>query len=222
MTAETLPAHGLSIRTFLLGGEQGDQDDLSALQAELSRHGILKSGGEALVRLTGDAGQVVEKELAAVTANLAELDLGDVLLSGWRKYRQIREAAEATLAAPGSEELVQLGSHRITGSYEPTIDLLIDRVIIHTFQITIELVLDVDAVVLVIQRGRLTDLRSGDLGIDCTLTVDDAKLLHKEGRLELLPLLHLGAGIPLLTSLTEPSEDPAPGGADEPAQDASP
>lgn len=217
--AEAPPTNGLSIRTLLLGDDQGD---FSALQNALSGHGVLQTCGKALSGLTGEAAHAVEKELASVTANLTDIDLGDVLLGGWRLQQRVRQAAEATLAAAGSEELVQLGPHRITSIHEPTIDLHIDSALVHTFHVKLEIVIDIDTAVLVIRGGCLTDLRCGDVKIACTLTLDKAKLLHKERCLEQLPLLHFDTGSTLLTSPTEPPDDQGRAAADEPPRTRAP
>jgi hypothetical protein len=73
-----------------------------------------------------------------------------------------------------------------------------------------------------IWRGCLVDVQCRDVTIDCTLTLDDAKLLHKQHRIELPPLMHSTTGIALLAPATEQPDKQEPTVRAEPTQDDSP
>ncbi len=193
MTA-TLSPSILSIRTFLLGG---DEDDTETLRRSLADNGVLSTCGGLLARLTDAAGEAVHEQLASVAAELVDIDLGDVLMAGWQLHRRLKEAAAATLMSPGSKEVIELGPHEIPATYEPTIDLIVNEKCLHTFHVKLDVVLEIATAVVVVEHGRLTQLRCGDTAATCTLTLDHAVLAHKRGHLQLPPIYDSVTGLPL-------------------------
>ena len=55
--------------------------------------------------------------------DLVDLDLGDLLVAGWRRHSRLVEAARRTLAAPGTEEVALLAPDRVTSVHHPHVDL---------------------------------------------------------------------------------------------------
>src|SRR5215470_18434994 len=141
----TLSPSTLSIRTFLLGG---GKDDTETLRRSLVDTGALSTcGGSLLARLTDAAGEAVYDRLASVVAELLDIDLGDVLIAGWRLHRRLQQAAAATMISPGSKEVVELGKHEIPATYEPTIDLIVNEKRLHTFHVKLDIVLEITTAV---------------------------------------------------------------------------
>ena len=130
----------LTVRTFLLGS--GAEDDVAVLRHALSEHGVVSQCGGELARLMPEARQAADDTLASVTAGLLHIDLGDVLIYGWRTHDRLVNAAKETIRVPGRQEVVQLGSHQVTWTKHPTIDLLVDGARVHTFrfQLTMKLI----------------------------------------------------------------------------------
>ena len=58
------------------------------------------------------------REAAGADGVLA-LDLGDLVIAGWRKQGQLAAAAERTAANPGTSELVELATHRVSSVHHP-------------------------------------------------------------------------------------------------------
>src|SRR5216684_1581366 len=63
---------------------------------------------------------------------------------------------------PGRQDVVQLGMHRITSAHNPTVELLVDGVKVHTFRFQFTVIFDIDVAALVIRDGLLTALKAGD------------------------------------------------------------
>lgn len=191
---------GLTVRTFLFGGDT--EDDLAVLRQALSDHGVISQCGGELARLTQEAHQAANDSLASVTAGLLNLDLGDVLIYGWRTHERLVNAAKVTVRAPGREEVVQLGSHQVEWTKHPTIDLLVDGVRVHTFRFKLTIAFDVDVAAAVVREGKLVALKAGDGSVTGALTLDmpggDAQLLRQERKINFHLIVHLGSGIPLL------------------------
>jgi hypothetical protein len=195
---------GLTARTFLLGS--GTEDDVAILRNALSEHGVVSRCGGELARLIPEARQAADETLASVTAGLLDIDLGDVLIYGWRTHDRLVNAARETMRAPGRQEVVQLGSHQVTWAKHPTVDLLVDGVRVHTFRFQLSMVFEVDVAAAIVREGKLAALKAGDGSVTGALTLEmpggNIQLLRQERRINLHLIVHLGGGIPLLR--TEP------------------
>jgi hypothetical protein len=206
---------GLTARTFLLGG--GTEDDVAVLRHALSEHGVISQCGGELTRLVPEARQAADDALASVTAGLLDLDLGDVLIYGWRTHDRLVNAAKQTMRAPGRQEVVQLGSHQVSWTKQPTVDLLLDDVRVHTFHFQLTIVFEVDVASAIVEQGKLTALKAGDGSVAGTLTLrmpgGDIRLLQQKQNINLHVIVHLGSGIPLLRTengLAAAAEEDAP------------
>jgi hypothetical protein len=191
---------GLTVRSFLLGGSS--EDDVAVLRHQLSERGIVSQCGGELARLVPDARQAADDTLASVTAGLLDIDLGDVLIYGWRTHDRLVNAAKQTVHVPGRQEVVQLGSHQVTWTKHPTIDLLVDGVRVHTFRFELTIVFKVDVASGIVREGKLAALKAGDSSVAGALVLKmpggDIQLLRQERDIDLHFIIHLGSGIPLL------------------------
>ena len=204
---------GLTVRTFLLGG--GSEDDTTQIRQLLSEQHVVSSCGGNLTNLTQQGRDAAEEQLASVTAGLLDLDLGDLLIYGWRTRERLVRAARQTRQIPGRHEVVQLGSHRITSAHNPTIDLLIDGVKVHTFRFQLTVTFDIEVAALIIRDGLLTALKAGDGAVACTLTLEmpggDVELINQQRKINLHLIINIGHGIPLLPADAGVGAGPAPG-----------
>ena len=204
---------GLTVRTFLLGG--GSEDDTTKIRQLLSEQHVVSSCGGNLTKLTQQGRDAAEEQLASVTAGLLDLDLGDLLIYGWRTRERLVRAARQTRQIPGRHEVVQLGSHRITSAHNPTIDLLIDGVKVHTFRFQLTVTFDIEVAALIIRDGLLTALKAGDGAVACTLTLEmpggDVELINQQRKINLHLIINIGHGIPLLPADAGVEARPAPG-----------
>lgn len=188
-------AQPLSARVFLLGDAT---DTVEALTRSFNECGVAQSAIQGLRSLSASALQAVNHEIATVADGLLKLDLGDVLVSGWRKYTELTKAAERTLATPGSEELVVLATHRVVSTHHPSVELLVDGAKVHTFVFELKVVFDLNGVTAVLRQGDLVALRGGECVVTATLTLEGTPLeLSRKGRINLPLLVQLHRPIPL-------------------------
>ena len=187
----------ISARVFLLGADKG-ADTAEVLARSLSECGVARSAIQGLRGLSISALQAVHREVATVADGLLNLDLGDILLSGWRKYTDLTKAAERTLANPGSEEVVVLATHRVVSTHHPSVDLIVDGAKVHTFVFELKVKFDLDGVVAVVRRGDLVALRCGECVVTATLTLEGTLLeLSRKARIDLALVVQLHPPIPL-------------------------
>lgn len=199
MTSATTQT-GLTVRTFLLGS--GPEDDTAKIQQLLSEHDVVSKCGGDLARLTQQGREAAEEQLASITAELLDLDLGDLLIYEWRMGERLAQAARQTRLTPRRRELVQLGSHRITLAGNPTVELLVDGVRVHTFRFQLTVIFDIEVADLIVQNGLLTALKAGDGAVNGTLTLEmpggDVELVKQQQMIDLHLIINIGHGIPLL------------------------
>jgi hypothetical protein len=135
-------------RPWLLAGDRvtGCQCCWAGIRRWLARQGLVRH----------------RSERRRVAVGMLDVDLGDLLIYGWRTHRRLLDAAKATLRATGSEAVVRLGSHRISSAQHPTVDLLIDDVCVHILQFDLMMIFDIDVAVAIIRDGNLVALKCGD------------------------------------------------------------
>jgi hypothetical protein len=187
----------VSARVFLLGDDTG-ADTAEVLARSLGESGVAGSAIQGLRGLSASALQAVHREVATVTNGLLNLDFGNLLVSGWRKYTDLTKAAKRTLASPDSEEIVVLATHRIVSTHQPSVDLIIDGIKVHTlvFELTVEF--DLNGVVAVVRRGDLVALRCGECVVTATLTLKETSLKRsRKGRIDLPLVVRLNPPISL-------------------------
>jgi hypothetical protein len=171
--------------------------------------------GRVLGHLPQTTREAVVREAAAAAAALLKVDLIDVLVRGWREHRVIVSAARRTLAAPASTELVSMIAHQITLDQQPSLSVLVDGQRVATLQLGLSVVFDVNALLLLISRGRLAAIRSGRSEITATLAIQGTDLLVRRAHLELPGVVPLRWEIELLPAGEYPAAQDPPG--DRPA-----
>jgi hypothetical protein len=206
-------AQPLTASTFLFDDEDTDR----ALARALDEHGVLGSLDNALGLMAQTTREAAGDQVAAVADGVLDLDLGDLVVAGWRKQGELAAAAERTAANPGTAELVELATHRVSSIHHPYVELLVNDVRVTTVNFELDLEFEIKALVATVRDGRLVSLHSGDCDLSATLTAEGIRLASKRRRFD-LPLvvrwpllLHLGGGA-----------DPLPYGAKPPPTSAPP
>lgn len=187
----------LTARLFLFGEDSG-ADSAQVLARAVHEHGVAGASLRGVRRLSGSALETVDQEIGAVADGMLDLDLGDLLVAGWKKYASLTDAARRTHAAPGSEEVVVLATHQLTCSLQPHVDLLLDGVRLNSFEFDLTLVFEVIGLVAVVRSGDLVALRGGECRVTGTLDLEGAKLAERRGRFSTGLLVPLRQPIPLV------------------------
>jgi hypothetical protein len=175
-------------------------DTAEAVGNAINELGITRTAMRSVRRLSTSAVAVVDREIGTVTDGLLDLDLGDVLLSAWRKYTKLTDAARRTLAVSGSEEIVGLAAHTVRSTYAPHVDLVADGLRIHSFKFELEIVFELTALQAIVRAGTLTALRGGECVVTATLGLDGIQLARKQRTVDLELMVRLHPPRPLITS----------------------
>jgi hypothetical protein len=197
-----------TVSTFLFGE---DQDTEQALAQALHDHGILGSTGTTLDLVSQAGREAAGNQVAVVAHGLLDLDLGDLVVAGWRKQGQLAAAAERTAANPGSSEVVELATHRVSSAHHPSVELLVNDAHLATVTFDLDIELVIKALVVTVRDGHVVSLHTGACDVAATLAAEGVQLASRRAHFE-LPLvvrwpllLHLGGG-----------SDPLPYGAKSP------
>jgi hypothetical protein len=192
-----IAAQPLTTAIFLFGE---DQDTGQALAKALDEKGVLGSLDTGLQIVSHAGRQAANSQVATVAHGLLDLDLGDLVVAGWRKQGELAAAAERTAANPGSSEVVELATHRISSVHRPFVELLINDV--HAASVNFELDIEfvVKALVVTVRNGHVVSLHTGACDVAATLAAEGLQLASRRAHFE-LPLvirwpllLRLGGG----------------------------
>lgn len=202
----------LTVGNILLGNSPDAEDPIDpgeVLARSFKEHGVVGSGVKGFRHLSGAAMRAVSTQLAEVLlTSLDLLDVKELLVNGWCKHKDLKEAAARTHAVPGSEELVTLATHRIDSTHQPSIDLIVKEATVHTcvFDVTVEF--ELNGVIAAVRQGMLVALRGGTCVITATLALGAIPLLPpQQRRIELARFINLKPGVRLLDQTTTRSSD---------------
>jgi hypothetical protein len=182
-----------------------------ALAGEILSPGGDQSLNRAMAHLSEATRQAAAQEAATTMAALLKVDLIGVLVRGWSEHRNIICAAQRTLAAPGSTELVSMSSHEVKLDQRPSLSVLVDGQQVATLQFGLSIVFDVNALLLGISGGRLVTVRSGRCEVTATLAAQGNDLFVRHSHLELPGLFTLRRGFRLLPVDAYPAGKGVPG-----------
>jgi hypothetical protein len=182
------PTQPLTIAAFLF---DESHDSVDALAQTLHQQGVLDSLSQGLGQVSQAGREAAESEIATVAHGLLDLDLGDLVVAGWRKHAALTAAVERTSANPGSAEVVELAAHRITSVYQPFVGLLINDVRVATIRFELRTEFLVKALVVTVRNGHLASLRAGTCELTATLAAAGLRLVTRQAHLELPLLIHL-------------------------------
>ena len=188
-----------------------DRDTGQALAQALDEQGVLGATDTGLKLVTQAARKAAEDQVGVVAGGLLDLDLGDLVIAGWRKHGELAAAAEHTAANPGTSEVVKLATHRIRSVHRPYVELLLNGAHLANVDFELEVEFVVTALVATVRDGHIVSLHTGECDLVATLAAEGFRLASRRTHLE-LPLmvrwpllLHLGGGA-----------DPLPYGAKSP------
>jgi len=148
------------------------QDTSQALAEALDDHGVLRSGDVVRRLATRIARAAAKDQLGVVADGLLNLDLGDLVIAGWRKHERLAAAAQRTAANPGSSERIQLATHRISSVHRPSVELLVNDTHLTNVNFELDIEFVITALEMTVRQGQVVSLHSGNCDISATLTAE--------------------------------------------------
>jgi hypothetical protein len=173
------------LKQLLLPDASGAQQlvlDTSETRAEL--HKVHDRIGEQIAHGSW-AG--IRSRLFEHLEDLLEVPLGPILAGGWNKLRQVREVIGRQVESGAQTvEEVALFDHTLKSTHQPQLQLFMNGELISTLTLTVEIKLQLHGVMLQIQHGSITGVKTGQCSGKGALLFAGA-LLHESK----IPAFHL-------------------------------
>jgi hypothetical protein len=157
--------------------------------------------------LSGAAQRELHHQVDGAAADLLNIDIGMLIINGWRKHLELTAAAKSTLAAPGTTKTVDLPSHRITSTHRPHVDVFLDGIRVARIELALDLTFDVVFAVAVVQDGSLAGVRAGRCELQATFAIEGYALPPRRKQISFDSWQILSARIPLCSA---PAGESAP------------
>ncbi|GAB2861833.1 hypothetical protein GCM10027176_74730 [Actinoallomurus bryophytorum] len=180
------------------------ENAVAALSQAISAGRTGGAGHPALQGLSLATRDTAIREVSTIGAELLSPDLGGLLVTGWRKYATLVQAARRTAAMPGREEIVDVITHRIGVAAHPSVELLVNEVRVTTINFALMLELEIRALTAVIKAGHVVALESGTCATTASIAVEGVTVAIRTAEFGLPMLIHVGDGIPLLPAPNPP------------------
>lgn len=134
--------------------------------------------------------KVVEK-----AAQHLEVPLAELLTAAWAKYPEVQELCDARKHPADEETMAELCEHRFDWRYEPRVEVVFNQVPI-SIPLGVSLGVLVAGGVLVVQGGRLKELRAGKAAVDVSVGVAGQEICRRKADVRLPRVLRFGDGAP--------------------------
>lgn len=146
---------------------------------------------------------------AAVSAVSQALDfeVSDVVVWAWKTRSSLLDAARETHAAPGLVRDVTVKTYALPWDYEMHLDVLINGTRSATVKFVLSIALEITALAVTIQSGRLMALTSGRCKASAVLEAEGRTLAERQVALDLPAEIEVGEGIALIPEAVESPDD---------------
>jgi len=126
-------------------------------------------------------------DLALKIGELFDIELPDLLVSSWKKAREIQEALEESSKSPEEVIVLDLAEHKIASEYHPYIEIRIAAFQLPKIEFEVQIVTTLKGIILKIQAGTITEIQAGSCDFDGKVQYEDLTIAEKKvARIELL------------------------------------
>lgn len=183
------------LRDALFGSKKKAEARLG--KALISQPALLAGVGAAVSAMpTGGAN--ASREVARAISDLLDINVANVVLDGWRRHHNLREAARRTASDPDESEVVGLPKHVVELSEDPSVDVVVDEVLSVTVPVSVTISSVVDEAVAKVEGGHLTELHSGKVAVTAKLKIRGITIAEHQCVLDAADDIPLHDGVALL------------------------
>ena len=143
-------------------------------------------------------------DLTSKVAELFNVELPDLLVSSWKKARELQEALEESRKSPEEVIVLDLAEHEITNEYHPNIEIRIAGVPLpKKIEFKVQIVTALKGINLKIQAGTITEIQAGSCDFQGKIKYEDLTIAEKK----VGPLKLLSVGV---STNTKQKQEPGP------------
>jgi hypothetical protein len=126
-------------------------------------------------------------------AQLLDAPLADLLTSAWARYPEIQEICDARKHPSDEERMAELCEHRFEWRYEPRVEVVFNEVPI-SIPLGVSLGVLMAGGVLVVQGGRLKELRAGKGAVNVSVGIGGQEVGSRKADVAFPRVLRFGDG----------------------------
>ena len=123
-------------------------------------------------------------------AKVLDAPIADLLTAAWARYPEIQALCD-TRKQGDHEAMAELCEHRFEWAYEPRVEVVVNEIPI-SIPLGVGVGLVVAGGVLVVQGGKMKELRAGKLALDVRMAVAEKEVAKQEKKVALPRVLRLG------------------------------
>lgn len=132
-----------------------------------------------------------------------DISLDDLLGQAWSGWQEIRKYADPEQTPPDDINVVPVSNHTIESVHEPSVDVVVRGVTVHSFPFNVSARIDVQGVNLVVQGGMIQEIRLASLKLGGSIMLRDRTLVEKDvAQLTIPGVMRLAKPIPILSGNT--------------------
>lgn len=109
-----------------------------------------------------------------------DIALDDILVQTWSGWAELRKYADPQQTPPEDINVVTVSNHTIESNLEPSVDVVVGDVKVHSFEFNVAVQLDVEGIELEVQGGAITGIRVGNLKLGGSVKLGDRTLSEKD------------------------------------------
>jgi len=113
------------------------------IMQRLATHGGLMNGVDAF------------RTVAGRIADLLRLDLGVIIVGGWKKMAELRRYTDRAKYPPDEGVLVEVTRHTVTSTHKPSLDIVVNDMKVDEVPFELKLTVTLDGALLTIRDGKI-------------------------------------------------------------------
>jgi len=127
-------------------------------------------------------------DLVSKIGELFNVELPDLLVSSWKKARELQEALEESRKSPDEVIVLELAEHAITNEYHPYVEIRIAGLPLpKKIEFKVQIVTRLKGINLKIKAGTITEIQAGSFDFEGKVKYQDLTIAEKKlGPIELL------------------------------------
>jgi hypothetical protein len=127
-------------------------------------------------------------DLASKVGELFNVELPELLVSSWKKAKELQEALEESRESPDEVIVLELAEHEITNEYHPYVEIRIAGMPLpKKIEFKVQIVTALKGINLKIQAGTITEIQAGSCDFKGKIKYEDLTIAEKKvGPIELL------------------------------------
>ena len=119
-------------------------------------------------------------DLIPKICDLLEIKVDDVLLTAWKKAREIKAVIEKSKQTPEETTYVELAEHTINSEHKPSIDVKLKGVKLKTIALLVQLGFKLKGFVLKIKNGGIIEMQAGHCEVKGTIKFSGLTIAEKK------------------------------------------